>query len=384
MELIIHRGAKEIGGSAVEVRSKGARVLLDLGMSLDEDKREELPAIDGLYQEDAPAFDAILLSHAHLDHWGLLPHAHPDIPVYLSPGSEILLNVSVEYLHQKKPNGELRTFKMGKPLEIGDMTITPHLMDHSAYDAAAFEIEADDRRIVYTGDFRAHGRKPYALKNFLRKVKPQPDALLCEGTVLGRSGGVAQTEQELEEAIAAKLSATNGIALFQCASQNIDRLVTFYKAALRSGRTMVIDRYTAAVLARLQEQKRTIPSAGTHEGLSIYMPKEANKTLRMVRPSKLHELAEDESIRDGVFLYSLWQGYRKQDSQQQLEAFLAARGVEIIAAHTSGHADTGTLQAVIERLEPKRVIPIHSFAPEGFRELSDRVVMANDGEIITI
>jgi ribonuclease J len=383
MELIIHRGAKEIGGSAVELRSKGARVLLDLGMSLDADRRDELPAIDGLYIGSAPAFDAILLSHAHLDHWGLLPHAHPDIPIYLSPGTRVLLELSVEYLHQKKLNGELHTLEMGVPRTIGDMTITPYRMDHSAYDAAAFEIAAGGQRIVYTGDFRNHGRKPYALENFLNAVSPQPVALLCEGTVLGRSGGAAQTEQALEEAIANKLRATEGIALFQCASQNIDRLVTFYKAALRSDRTMVIDRYTAAVLARVHQMTRSIPTARSRR-LTIYPPDDPRKTLRLVRPSMLQKLTNDDKIQGGVYLYSLWQGYRKQDSQQELEAFLAARGFEIAPAHTSGHADACTLKAVIERLQPQRVMPIHSFAPEGFKALSDRVVMAGDGEMITI
>ncbi|MDR0929935.1 MAG: MBL fold metallo-hydrolase [Oscillospiraceae bacterium] len=384
MELIIHRGAKEIGGSAVELRSRGARVLLDLGMSLDADRREDLPAIDGLYKGSMPKFDAILLSHAHLDHWGLLPHAHPQIPIYLSPGSKVLLEVSAEYLHQKKPNGEMHTFAMGEPLRIGDMTITPHLMDHSAYDAAAFEIAADEQRIVYTGDFRDHGRKPGALERFLKAVFPRPDALLCEGTTLGRSGGTAQTEQALEEAIARKLCATDGIALFQCAGQNIDRLVTFYKAARRSGRTMVIDAYTAEVLARLNKATTSIPSVGTHKGLSRFAPRDARKTLRLVRPSMLPKLAASKAIHGGIFIYSLWQGYRDQEKQKAFEAFLAERGFEMAVMHTSGHADARTLKAVIERLEPKRVIPIHSFAPEGFKEFTEKVVLAEDGELITI
>jgi mRNA degradation ribonuclease J1/J2 len=50
-------------------------------------------------------------------------------------------------------------FTNGVPLEFGPFRITPHLVDHSAYDACALEVEADGRRLFYSGDIRAHGRK---------------------------------------------------------------------------------------------------------------------------------------------------------------------------------------------------------------------------------
>jgi ribonuclease J len=136
-------------------------------------------------------------------------------------------------------------------------------------------------------------------------------------------------------------------------------------------------------LARVHKLTDSIPAAGAR-GLTIYPPDDPRKTLRLVRPSMLQILTNDDKIRGGVYLYSLWQGYRKQDSQQELEAFLAARGFEIAPAHTSGHADTRTLKKVIKCLQPQRVIPIHTFAPDGFEALSDKVVIAKDGEIITI
>lgn len=150
------------------------------------------------------------------------------------------------------PNRQV-IFEMYRTFSIADMEITPYLIDHSAFDAAAFEIFTDGRRIVYTGDFRRHGRKAASFERFMRRVTPAPDVLLCEGTTLGRTDAPAQTETELEQEIAERLKRTNGIALFQCASQNIDRLVTFCRAAQRAGRIMVIDRYTAATLAELHK-----------------------------------------------------------------------------------------------------------------------------------
>ena len=52
---------------------------------------------------------------------------------------------------------------MYKPFEVGDFLIKPYLMDHSAFDAATFEISTEDKTIIYSGDFRGHGRKAVCL-----------------------------------------------------------------------------------------------------------------------------------------------------------------------------------------------------------------------------
>ena len=206
--------------------------------------------------------------------------------------------------------------------------------------------------------------------------------MLCEGTTLGRNDEPAQTESELEDQITQSLKRTDGIALFQCASQNIDRLVTFCRAAKRAGRTMVVDRYTAAVLAELHKLGNKLPTAGNPSHLSIYPPKDAKKTLMLVRPSMMTKLAENDTIRDGLFFYSLWRGYRDEIKQKDFESFLVGRGFTIESAHTSGHADAKTLHHLISSLNPKQIIPIHTFLPERFAEFSDRVCIVNDGEVV--
>ena len=48
-------------------------------------------------------------------------------------------------------------FEMEKQFQIRDISVTAYWMDHSAFDAYAFLIEADGKSIFYSGDFRGHG-----------------------------------------------------------------------------------------------------------------------------------------------------------------------------------------------------------------------------------
>ncbi len=114
-----------------------------------------------------------MISHAHLDHYGLLKYVNPKIPVYLSPGTETLIRIS-------------QIFKLYEPFEIGPFKIIPYLMDHSAFDTAAFEISNNAKTVIYSGDFRGHGRKTVCLNGFIKKARKGADALLMEGTMFNR------------------------------------------------------------------------------------------------------------------------------------------------------------------------------------------------------
>ena len=86
------------------------------------------------------------------------------------------------------------------PVEIGPFRITPYLVDHSAFDAYALLVEADGKRVFYSGDFRAHGRKKALFEAMVNRPPGNLDILLMEGTTIGRAGtseGFA-TETDLE------------------------------------------------------------------------------------------------------------------------------------------------------------------------------------------
>ena len=84
MTLTIHRGTHEIGGSCVEICSDKTKILIDLGMPLDYDKRsaEEQELIRRDAEEWCKGVDALFLSHAHGDHYGFLGLLAQDTPIY--------------------------------------------------------------------------------------------------------------------------------------------------------------------------------------------------------------------------------------------------------------------------------------------------------------
>jgi ribonuclease J len=473
MKLTIHRGAKEIGGTLIEIKTAKTRILIDAGFPLflkekpieagisklpaDELLRlGVLPPIEGLYSWDfnddkdnnndtndsnnvndanntsnnannasnatntnndtnsnatntTKPFDAIIISHAHLDHYGLLKYANPTIPVYASTGTATLIELTSLFVNHQGTNMQINNFKMHEPFEIGDIKITPHLMDHSAFDAAAFEITAEGKTILYTGDFRGHGRKQKCLEMFIGKAAQNADVLLTEGTMLGRKNEPVLTETQLEKEIVRQIKNAKGPVLFQASGQNIDRIVSFYRAAIRTGKTFVIDVYTANVLyeLKLPENKLPFPSKD-YPNIKVFYPyeitqrifkdigekyarrfssfhmsrvnlkNEQNDIIMAVRPSMQNDLQRSD-LKNGLFIYSLWQGYRDTNHQQNFEKHLQNNGFECTSLHTSGHAVEDDIKKLIDGLNPKLVIPVHTMVPEAFEGISDKTMLLGDG-----
>lgn len=432
MRITIHRGTKEIGGTLIELESGDSRIIIDAGYPLflngepieDEvstypsDKLLELgvlPDIKGLYKWDVPQFDAVIISHAHIDHYGLLRYAHSAIPIYLSKGTHKIIEGSLLFGIFAKFDAEFRHFKMYEAFNIGSFRIMPYLMDHSAFDAAAFEISCGYKTLIYTGDFRGHGRKAACLASFIDRAAKGADALLIEGTMFGRRDEEVLTEAKLEEQLVSKIENFRGPVLFQPSSQNIDRIVSFYRAALRLKRTFIIDVYTANVLyelRRLGNNNLPYPSA-SYPNIKVFYPyrltrkifneigeeyakrfspyhvskdqvkAQQDKILMIARPSMQRDI-EIIGLENGVFIYSLWSGYRDSEYQKKFENQLNKSGFTISELHTSGHATVSDILKVMEKLKPKQIIPIHTMVPDYFIGLSEKIVLKEDGKAFSI
>ncbi len=427
MKVTVYRGTKEIGGTFIEIKTDKTKILLDAGypLFLNGNPIEEkiarqpaekllelgvLPSIQGLYSwESKVDFDGVILSHAHIDHYGLTKYIHPDVPVYASMGTKILMDITRIFLKPAEDFSNYKIFKMYEPFTVGDIIIKPFLMDHSAFDAAAFEISSQGKVVIYTGDFRGHGRKSVCLDRFIDNAAKDADLLLTEGTMMGRKDEMVLTEKALEDEIVEKVRDVKGPVLFQSSGQNIDRIVGFYRAALRLRKIFVVDVYTANVLYELRQLGNNIPFPSDEYSnikvfypyrmtqkifneigeeyakrfSSFHIPKETlkakqNDVVMMVRPSMLKDL-EKCDLQNGIFVYSLWEGYRDSKYQKDFEEYLSKQGFEIVSFHTSGHASVSDIRKVIDKLRPKKIAPIHTMVPEGFKDLEGDMIFLDDG-----
>ena len=150
MNVIVHRGSKQIGGSIIEVSTSRTKVLLDAGLELDAEEGDPLPSIEGLF--DGPAFDAVFFSHNHLDHIGLARSIHPDIPLYLGEKAAAVTEAIARYLG-KQLGYKIRKYQHEIPVIVGDIKITPILLPF-AFDAYMLLVESEDGSFVF-GDFRS-------------------------------------------------------------------------------------------------------------------------------------------------------------------------------------------------------------------------------------
>jgi ribonuclease J len=437
MNIIIHRGSHEIGGSCVEIRSERNRILVDIGLPLsftgnggsgtgDLEKlsgkrlleKGLLPDIEGIYTWDNrwPVIDALIISHPHLDHYGFIRYLKDQVPIYIGKAAKDLLqSASVFTSFPQNVLENAMALQHRKGFACGDFNITPYLMDHSAFDAYAFLIEAEGKRIFYSGDFRAHGRKAKMFEWLVNHGPTGIDALLMEGTVLGSSRITAVTESDIEQRFVDRIQRTgNSIVMAYSSSQNIDRLVSLYRAVLQTNRFFVVDVYTASILDCLKKYSKVPFPSRRYSRLKVLFTRwqcdrlkrqgngkimykfraykitkeeiSANpeRICMLVRPSLKTDLEKINCLKGGALIYSMWEGYLEQPYIKAFKLYLEDRGVFWHNIHTGGHATLETLKRLVQRLKPKVLVPIHTQQPGEYSKHFSRVKVVKDKEMFSV
>ena len=430
----IHRGTKEIGGSCVEVWTSNTRIILDMGMPLVDSKKEQfnfkefekletkelikqkiLPDIEGLYDTNGDLIDGVLISHSHLDHFGLMNYVSKDIKTYLGEATHKLIEISNIFTHSNYQITNFTYFKKEESFQIGDFKITPYWNDHSAFDSYSFLIEANGKSIFYSGDFRDHGRKSKVFKRFLHNAPQNVDYLLLEGTTIGRKTIRDKTEIEIEDELFKVFSESQKINLVYTAGQNIDRLVSIFKATQKAKKIFVIDVYVAKILTELSKFSKLPYPSNSFNNIKVMFPyysckklkndgnenvlyqfkkykitkeeisKQANNIVMIVRPSMKTDLKKINNLKGGNLIYSMWEGYLQKDYTSKFINNLKNLNFNIYNIHTSGHADIEALQKIVEAIDPNNIIPIHTFEGNSYQDIfRSNVIQCNDGDVINV
>jgi len=118
------------------------------------------------------------------------------------------------------------------------------------------------------------------------------DVLLMEGSSLTRLDDHATfpTEQDIENRFVEAFNTTAGLSMVHTSAQNIDRIVSLYRACKRTGKTLVIDLYAAAILEATGND--SIPQS-SWPSVALYVPESQRRLIKRNKWFALLPLCQD-------------------------------------------------------------------------------------------
>jgi ribonuclease J len=297
--------------------------------------------------------------------------------------------------------------------KVGNLKVRCFPVDHSIYGATAFAVETSGGWIVYTGDLRLHGKTGYKTRQFAVEVaKLQPIMLLCEGTNISEEGNAITEEEVMHNAWQKVKQAVGKLVVADFGPRNLERLLTFREIASQCGRQLTILPKDAYLLQSLHLIMPEIPDPIADDTLIVY--EEVKGALKWerelltnygekgktVKPNDIkrdeggyilclsfwdiNELIDIQPRRGGMYIYSSSEAF---DEEQRFDIKRLRRWIDHFglspvgvpdaktgkpdeaeqAFHSSGHASASELQEIIETINPKGIIPIHTEHPELFK-----------------
>jgi ribonuclease J len=316
--LTFYGGVDEIGGNKFLIEDKGTKVFLDFGMQMGKVNQlyseftqprilngmgdlfefNLLPKLHGLYRKDYAKhmhfdddhknetdFDAVLLTHAHVDHGAYIHYLRPEIPIYCSESTKLIMQglqgtgSREEYITFKEnfkiyenSRGTLsrarsettresveRNIQIVQPYKkfnIDSIEVEALPVDHSIPGVYAYIIHTSKGTIGYTADLRFHGRRKADTEKFVQQCATSDiDLLLCEGTRAKSSSSI--TEYDVEKNVADMVNKTKNLVVVTYPIRDLDRLLSFYLAAKETGRKLAID-VKQAYLLQLFDKSETM------------------------------------------------------------------------------------------------------------------------------
>ena len=387
MHIIIHRGTHQIGGSVIEISTASTRIVLDFGneLSLDEKYTSINLDINGV-TKGIPDCDGIVISHYHMDHLGQLTSALPEIPLYMGELSKKIAIISAEYQDKVLYLRLLgaNTFHGGEAFTIGNIHIRPLVIDHSAADSYMFVIEAEGKRVLYTGDFRMHGLRHHILEKLVNTYIGEVDVLITEGTSLSRDADECISEAAVLEDISSYIQ--DGKYVFvMCSSTNIDRIMGIWQN-MPTDKVLICDAYQKKILDTVINNVYYESSLYRRHDSPLVLNKGPYPKYYMdygfvslVRGTEYFISHIKEFPKDDVrIIYSMWTGYIEENLL--LKNLLNTYPFYI--CHASGHVSKDDLVQLIELVDPDIVIPVHTDIPEKLERIvpNRTVCVVNDNE----
>ena len=405
--------------------------------------------------------DAVLLTHAHVDHCAYIPYLRPDIPIYCSEESKLIMQNfdetgSDQYLtlkerfqiHEGKKGAMMRSsgdrvkiprrielFESNKKFSIDSIDVEPLPVDHSIPGVHAFILHTADGSIGNTADLRLHGRRKDDTENFVQRcAESDLDVLLCEGTRVDAPPTI--TEYAVEDAVANIVNNTKQLVICGYPIRDLDRLMSFYIAAKKTNRYLVIDMKQAYLLKLFNESanlKGQYPSP-TDSNIKIYIQrgkwglidkdverftekifledygtwqkefldypntvdyrdiaKNQNQYIFYCSDFRLQDLIDVKPAEGSSYVRSLTEPFNDEMiiKEKQIKNWFVHFGVinredNWHQVHVSGHGDGEQIKHVVENTKSKKLIPIHTVKDSYHKRWHNNVHSVNQHDMISL
>src|SRR5208337_1042128 len=391
--------------------------------------RSDLLRLMGKEPHSEPSFNAVILSHIHLDHSALISLLDERIPIVCSETTQAyakaLLEVGTRGLETEIYNFKRRPLfntrdepidrqfvfnQSGKERKIGEISITPCSVDHSVLGATAYILRTSSGTIVYTGDLRFHGKLAKVSEKFAETAaKAEPDIMLCEGTRIDETENAS--EDYVRENAIKTIQDSKGLVIADFAFRDLTRMTTFFEIAKDTDRKLVIskrDAYLLDAMSKVPDMPFPLPST-QDPNILIYVDRKSTGTFRdrdydtwerpylgasnAIRAEQVHKEQEDLIIHLTFFdinelvdidpspnvsyIHSASEPHNEEQviDEQRLNNWLDYFHVKKYHYHASGHASGTDIRRLVEQVNPKVLMPIHTEHKELFKEFHDNVKM---------
>ncbi|MHA1116074.1 MAG: MBL fold metallo-hydrolase [Candidatus Heimdallarchaeaceae archaeon] len=318
---------------------------------------------------------------------------------------------------------EITTFKSS--FKIGEFTFHPFSVDHSIVGATAYVIETSEGAVVYTGDIRFHGRKYDLSWKFVEEAsKYDPILMITEGTRIHEQTTV--TELQLEDNLKRIIKEISGLVVASFPVRDFDRMQSFVNAGKENGRELVISTRQAFALDVLEKEK--IDDVPNLDEVRVFLPskswgiydnpnypieiqmqdystwerkiieksstitaneirEEQESYILRVEPTELKYLLDINPKIGSRYIRSLTEPVDEEMEiqQQKMDNWLKFFSLyPYKQLHCSGHTSRKELLEMINKINPKKIVPIHTENAKDFMSAFEKVMIVEEGVKITL
>lgn len=436
VSMIFFGGVNEIGGNKILLQDRDTKVFLDFGLSFSKEARyfggylcpravngagdylefKLLPSLKGVYSKEAikntkikytePEIDGVIISHAHMDHIGYLPFIDGKIPVYCGEGTRIITKAMEESSRLNLGEHNYRTFRTGKKIRVDSLEIEPVHVDHSIPAAYGFIIYTSEGSVVYSGDLRTHGPLGEMTWEYAEKAsETDVELMISEGTrVSPKETCEVHSEARVREESTRVVANASKLVIASFYSRDVDRFKTFYEIAKENDRKFVIPIKLAHFLHRLKDDTRLqIPDIMQDETVVFYKKRKKSgefqerdyygwerpflgkaETFEFVQDYQSRiifnldlvgftELIDIKPSAGGDFIHSMSEPFSEEDIELRvLHNWLKHYDLRFHQIHASGHCPSKDLAQIVDTINPRKLVPVHTEHPTIFRKMFKR------------